>query len=119
MPPMGADNHEGPLLCPFTDPQLLPVLPSSTTCQESSLLGTISDRLSGDRWQAPEASEPRRKEKSSLKVCIYAGRACKMAKVTCHGDNIHSHQEERETGSLPGRGRLITSYLGKTETKDS
>lgn len=78
----GADNHEGPLLCPFTDPQSLLVSPSSTTYREPSLLGKVSDRLRGDSFQAPEASEMRRKEKSSLKACIYAGKACKMAKVT-------------------------------------
>lgn len=37
--PVGADNHEGPLLCPFPDPQPLLVSPSSTTCEEPSLLG--------------------------------------------------------------------------------
>lgn len=108
------------LFCvPFTDPQPLPVLPASTTCKEPSLLGNVSDRLRGDGWQAPEAGERRGKEKPSMKVCVCAGRACKMARVTYHRDEIHSHQEAGETASLTGTGGPITCHLGKAETKES
>lgn len=74
----GADTHEGPLLCLFTDPQPLLVLPSSTTCKGPSLVENVSGRLSLDSRQAPEAGGLRRKEKFSIKMFIYAGKVSKM-----------------------------------------
>lgn len=54
-----------------------------------------------------------------MKVCICAGRTCKMARVTYHRDEIHSHQEAGETASVTGTGGPVTCYLGKAETKES